>query len=153
MNKIRYMITALALAAFSAGAWAEKGLCVVIHEAQGTTAFDLSTRPVVSFTDDDVKIESGDVTVLYPLDKYLKLTIEEHDVAVGMKAVATEGFRITDTEIVATGGGSLALYAVDGKRIATAKAADGTAHLSIAALPAGVYIVVTNNQTFKISKK
>lgn len=153
MNRIRNIITALALTAFCVGAWAEKNLCVVIHETDGATAFDLSTRPIVSFTSDDVKLESGDVTVLYPLDKYLKLTLEEHDVAVGMKALAQEGFRVTCSEIVATGGGSLALYAVDGKCIATAKAANGSARLSTAALPAGVYIVVTNNQTFKISKK
>lgn len=132
----------------------EKKMCVVIHEAQRTTAFDLEARPIVSFTDTDVKLVCGDMTVLYPLDNYLKMTIEEVDVATDMKTLSTEAFKITGSVITAQGCESMSLYGLDGQCLAQGKAnAEGVATLSISQLPAGTYIVVIGNQSFKINKR
>lgn len=133
---------------------AEKKMCVIIHEAQRTTAFDLEARPIVSFTDSDVKLVCGDMTVLYPLDNYLKLTIEEVDVATDVKELSTEAFKITGSVITAQGNENLLLYSIDGICLLQGKAnAEGVATLSISQLPAGTYIVVIGKQSFKINKK
>ncbi len=132
----------------------EKKMCVVIHEAQRTTAFDLEARPIVSFTDTDVKLVCGDMTVLYPLDNYLKMTIEEVDVATDMKSLSTEAFKITGSVITAQGHENLSLYGIDGKCLLQGKAnAEGVATLSISQLPAGTYIVVIGKQSFKINRQ
>jgi hypothetical protein len=132
----------------------EKKMCVVIHEAQRSTSFDLEDRPIVSFTDTDVKLECAGMTVLYPLDNYLKMTIEEVDVATDMKTISTEAFKITGSVITAQGCESLSLYGIDGQCLLKGKAnAEGVATLSISQLPAGTYIVVLGNQSFKINKR
>jgi len=132
----------------------EKKMCVIIHEAQRTTAFDLEARPIVSFTDSDVKLVCADMTVLYPLDNYLKMTIEEVDEATDIKALSTDAFKITDSVITARGNENLLLYSIDGKCLLQGKAnAEGLATFSISQLPAGTYIVVIGKQSFKINKK
>lgn len=132
----------------------EKKMCVVIHEGQHTTAFDLEQRPVVSFTDTDVKLLCGEMTVLYPLDNHPKLTIEEVDVATDVKTLSIESFKMTGSVITAQGCESLSLYGIDGKCLVQGKAnAEGVVTLSIAQLPAGTYIVVIGNQSFKINKR
>ena len=130
-----------------------KQMCVVIHETERTTAFALEARPVVSFTDNDVKLECNDVTVLYSLDSYLKMTIEEAGTTVDVKTLADETFRITASNIIATGCKNLSLFALDGKCLATGRAdADRGATIDISQLRAGTYIVVFGNQSFKIHK-
>ena len=137
--------------AFDQKAGDEKQMCVIIHETQRTTAFALEDRPVVSFTETDVKLECKDVTVLYSLDNYLKMTIEETSVPTEVKALADESFRISGSNIIATGCTSLSLYTVDGKCLATGRAAaDGIITLPVGQFQAGTYIVVFGNQSFKI---
>ena len=140
-----------------ATAWAQTGeakMCVVIHETERTTAFDLESRPVVSFTETDVKLECNDITVLYSLDNYLKLTIEESGIANGMKKLADETFRINGSSITATGCNNLSIYAVDGRCLVTGRAsADGVVNLNIGQLRAGTYIAVFGNKSFKIYKQ
>ncbi len=134
---------------------AEKKMCVVIHEVNNaTTAFDLAEKPVVSFDDTDVKLECGTVTVLYSLEKYLKMTIEEVSVETGMESLFDESFKITDSEITAQGCNGLSLYSVDGKCLATGRAdANGVVTLSTSTLRSGIYVVVFGNKSFKIYKK
>ena len=138
--------------ASSALAAGENTMCVVIHETEGTTAFALDARPIISFQDADVQLQCGELTVLYPLDKYLKLTIEESSLT-GMKEPRRlESFRVSGSSITASGVGQLALYTSDGKCVATAKAdADGVATLSTANLRTGVYVVGYGNKSFKVS--
>lgn len=140
-------------------AWAqsdEKKMCVVIHETERTTAFALEDRPVVSFTETDVKLACNDITVLYALDHYLKMTIEEKDIATSVNSTfngESSMFNITGSTIMATGCKNLAVYAVDGKALASTKAdAYGIATLDISQLRVGAYIVVFGNQSFKIYK-
>lgn len=137
-------------------AWAqsaEKKQCVVIHETGQTTAFALETHPVVSFTDTDVKLKSNDITVLYSLDRYLKMTIEETTPSTDIKTVADQSFEIIGSSIIATGCQSLSLYAVDGRCLAYGQpAADGVITLNISQLRAGTYIAVSGNQSFKFQK-
>ncbi len=153
-------MTLLTMLLTTATAWAqpeERQLCVVIHEAASTTAFALETRPVVSFADSDVKLECNDVTILYPLDNYLKMTIEESTLPTDVKTVADDQsswFNVTSSNITATGCASLSIYAVDGKCLATERAdADGVVTLNISQLRAGTYIAVAETKTFKFNKR
>lgn len=134
---------------------AEKKLCVVIHETQGQTAFDLEHRPVVSFTETDVKMVCHDMTVLYPLTESLKITIEEADPKTAIDEVTNGGaFTITKASITAHGCDSMSIYTPDGKTLATGTAnATGMVTLPIGELPSGVYVVKANNKVFKIYKK
>lgn len=159
---IRRAVAVLTLAVLSATptTWAQtekKQMCVVIHETDRTTAFALETRPVVSFTETDVKLECNDIIVLYSLDRYLKMTIGEGTPATGIKTTDDEPstmFTVTGSTITAKGCTSLALYTVDGKQLASTKAdADGTATLSISQLTAGIYIININDKSFKIIKR
>jgi hypothetical protein len=137
--------------------WAseEKTMCVVIHEVHGTTAFALEARPIVSFLDNDVQLQCGELTVLYPLDQYLKLTIEESAVPTDIQGrPGNESFTISGSAVTARGVSRLVLYSVDGKRIATAKPGDdGAVTLSTAQLRAGVYVLSCGTKSFKISIK
>lgn len=130
----------------------EKAMCVVVYEEKGTTSFSLTEKPVVTFVGEEVQLVSGKVTVRYALDGYLKMTIE--DKATDIRPVADDAFRITDGDVTAYGCRQLSLYTVDGKCLeTTTPSKSGTSTLSIASLKKGVYLVVTESKTFKISKK
>ena len=130
----------------------EKAMCVVVYENKGTTSFSLTEKPVVTFVGEEVQLVSGKVTVRYALDGYLKMTIEEK--ATDIRPITDDAFRITDGEVTAYGCRQLSLYTVDGKCLeTTTPSKSGTSTLSIASLKKGVYLVVTESKTFKISKK
>ena len=130
----------------------EKAMCVVVYEEKGTTSFSLTEKPVVTFFGEEVQLVAGKVTVRYALDGYLKMTIE--DKATDIRPVADDAFRITDGDVTAYGCRQLSLYTVDGKCLeTTTPSKSGTSTLSIASLKKGVYLVVTESKTFKISKK
>lgn len=130
----------------------EKAMCVVVYEEKGTTSFSLTEKPVVTFVGEEVQLVAGKVTVRYALDGYLKMTIE--DKATDIRPVADDDFRITDGDVTAYGCRQLSLYTVDGKCLeTTTPSKSGTSTLSIASLKKGVYLVVTESKTFKISKK
>lgn len=130
----------------------EKAMCVVVYEEKGTTSFSLTEKPVVTFVGEEVQLVAGKVTARYALDGYLKMTIE--DKATDIRPVADDAFRITDGDVTAYGCRQLSLYTVDGKCLeTTTPSKSGTSTLSIASLKKGVYLVVTESKTFKISKK
>lgn len=130
----------------------EKAMCVVVYDEKGTTSFSLTEKPVVTFVGEEVQLVAGKVTVRYALDGYLKMTIE--DKATDIRPVADDAFRITDGDVTAYGCRQLSLYTVDGKCLeTTTPSKSGTSTLSIASLKKGVYLVVTESKTFKISKK
>ena len=130
----------------------EKAMCVVVYENKGTTSFSLTEKPVVTFVGEEVQLVSGKVTIRYALDGYLKMTIEEK--ATDIRPVTDDAFRITDGDVTAYGCRQLSLYTVDGKCLeTTTPSKSGTSTLSIASLKKGVYLVVTESKTFKISKK
>ena len=130
----------------------EKAMCVVVYENKGATSFSLTEKPVVTFVGEEVQLVSGKVTVRYALDGYLKMTIEEK--ATDIRPITDDAFRITDGEVTAYGCRQLSLYTVDGKCLeTTTPSKSGTSTLSIASLKKGVYLVVTESKTFKISKK
>lgn len=130
----------------------DKLMCVVVYETKGTTSFNLTEKPVVTFVGEEVQLVSGKVTVRYALDGYLKMTIEEK--TTDIKPIADDSFRITEGEVKAYGCRQLSLYTVDGKCVETATPGkDGTATLSTASLRKGVYLVVTESKSFKILKK
>ena len=80
------------------------------------------------------------------------MTIEEK--ATDIRPIPDNTFRITDNEVTAYGCRQLSLYTVDGKCLETTTPdKSGTSTLSIASLKKGVYLVVTESKSFKISKK
>lgn len=133
---------------------AEKVLCVVIYDTEGRTAFSLQQRPVVSFTETDVKLSCNQTEVLYSLDNYLKLTIEETDTETTIEKVGHDNFIINSKEISAHGVESMALYTIDGKLITSGKADnEGKITIPVSQLKSGIYIVNTSNKSFKFIKK
>ena len=154
------LLTVLALTAQPLWAASTKTTCVVIHETEGTTAFALEDRPVVSFAGTDVQLQCGETTVHYPLAHYLKMTIEEAETTTVLPSVsghAASTFIVGSDAITVAGpagtDATLALYAADGKCLASAKPhADGTATLSTRRLTKGVYIVSFGDKSFKINR-
>ena len=134
--------------------YAEKKACVVIHETQGQTAFALEQRPVVSFTETDVKMVCGDTEVLCPLTNSLKMTIEEIEEETSIDEVSNSSFTITGTDIIVRGCERVSLYTIDGKVLAAGKAdSDGIITISISQFSIGTYIIKTDIKTFKIIKR
>lgn len=151
MKRIVFILLALMMGMSS---YAERKLCVVIYETKGQTAFDLAQKPVVSFTDNDVKLVCGELEVLYPLDDYLKMTIEEAELATTVDKPFDSAFTISNEKISASGCESMVLFTPDGKTLASAKASsDGVVSIAIGQLRKGVYVVKTDKNVFKITKK
>lgn len=129
-------------------------LYVVVHQEQGRTVFCLQQKPVVSFTDAGLKLVCDKSEVLYPLEKYLKFTIEDSYTETAVEGIESNSFSISDDEISASGCQCLKLFTSDGKLIVTENANEnGIASVYIKNLEKGIYIVNAGDVSFKFFKK
>ena len=122
-------------------------------------SFGFEDKPVITYTDNDLVLKTTKTELQYPLTSLAKFTFT--DTATEVDAVRDDiknpTFAIDDYEISITGakaGINVSLIATDGKTIGTYKTdQDGSVTFSIADLPQGLYIINTENLTFKVLKK
>lgn len=129
---------------------AEEGITFYLNKG-GKVSFTFSERPVVRLSGDELIIstdDSDDVSYAY---KAVKKMVLDSDIItsvaapMGAKDDAHVLFSVGQNQIKASGlqaGGRVSLFAINGTLQQTAIASsDGTATLSLNALPKGVYIV------------
>lgn len=122
-------------------------------------SFGFEDKPVITYTDTDLVLETTKTDVQYPLASLSKFTFtdlatEVNDIRVDIQ---NPTIVIDDYEISITGakaGINVSLIATDGKTIGTYKTdQDGSVSFSIADLSLGIYIIKSENLTFKVLKK
>ena len=122
-------------------------------------SFGFEDKPVITYTDTDLVLETTKTDVQYPLASLSKFTFTDLATEVNVICVDIQNPTIVmdDYEISITGakaGINVSLIATDGKTIGTYKTdQDGSVSFSIADLSLGIYIIKSENLTFKVLKK
>lgn len=131
---------------------------LVIWQKDGSkVSYNLDERPKTTFTTDDLVITTATTTINYPLAKIQRYTYEGGSLSV--RDIKADGISIShegDIIIVKglTTGKTVVVYSVDGKQL-MAKRSDGSDSLtlSLAKLPAGVYMIKADEITYKFLKR
>lgn len=164
------LLCLLAICSMSMAAWAQEMTYVlVISQKDGTTTtFTLDQNPVIKFVGDDIQIytdesyKGGEVTYFScHLDELNISHYAENDVTAiedakadkaGVKVSYTDGQNVVVSGLAETD--KLSLYALDGRKVEDFASEGGQANISLAKLPAGVYVVnINSKQSFKIMKR
>ena len=118
-------------------------------------SFGFEDKPVITYTDTELVLK----TVEYPLaalSKFIFTDLPTQVIAVP-DDIQNPDYAMNDYEINITGakvGINVSVISTDGKAIGTYKTGqDGSVTLSIADLPQGLYIINSENLTFKVLKK
>lgn len=133
---------------------------LTIHQKDGQQfGFGFEEKPVVTFTDNTLIIKSTKIEVQYELAKVAKFTFDDvEDAVFGIKADDAKASITLDEYTVSISGAeadiTVRLIASDGKLLQSYKTnQDGSVTFSIAELPEGTYIIVSESLTCKILKK
>ena len=157
MNKMKHLLCCLLLMTSVIAARAE----III---QADTESTLKIAEVRSLTFDG-DFHSGNLVVNYtdgtsastPIASIQKIIFraEEHEsegiqeVKGGHPTVAVQG----DMLLITSVGGRARVVCLDGKLVSTVTLTAGTTPLSLASLPAGIYIIDVNGESLKLQKK
>ncbi len=161
---MKKLFFALTCTLFAASTYAvEKSVLSVLMKDGTNVCFYLSEQPLVKFAGDDVRIVSTTEEATVPralvdhfefLDK-MPSAIEEIEVA-DDKAIRNHVV-LSDDRVSVSGlsvGGSVRLFSLRGQQLSVTVAdTDGHAHLSLQALPAGIYLINYNETTIKFVKR
>lgn len=133
---------------------------LTIHQKDGQQfGFGFEEKPVVTFTDNALIIKSTKIEVQYELAKVSKFTFDDvEDAVIGIKVDDAKASITLDEYTVSISGAAaditVRLIASDGKQLQSYKTnQDGSVTFSIAELPEGTYIIVSESLTCKILKK
>ena len=133
---------------------------LTIHQKNGEQlSFGFEDKPVIKFTDNEIVLTSAKTELRFQFANVAKLTFDDIDDAViSIKADGTKASITLDeyTESIsgAKSDATVQLIASDGKQLQSYKTSqDGTVTFSIADLPEGTYIIITDSLTVKILKK
>ena len=131
---------------------------LVIWQKNGTkVSYNLDEQPKTTFTAEDLVITTATATISYPLAKIQRYTYEVG--ALSVKDVKADGISIShkgDNVIVKglTNGKSVTVYSIDGKQLMTKRSdSSDSLPLSLANLPAGVYMIKADEITYKFLKR
>ena len=130
---------------------------LVLHHANGTTTdVELYNMPLVQFDGDKVTITSTVLDMEYPKEDVLRFTYRGS--ADAIKAVKAEAdYSLNDGQLVFHGisqTDNVAVYNASGVRVAARfMRQGGNVSLSLASIPAGVYVLSVNGKTSKFTKR
>lgn len=136
---------------------AEDKNAVKVYEADGNVVtYELSVRPSVRFSEDELVLKAGDVEVFYPLSpsvrfEFAEISKETTDI---QGKLARPTFRITADEMVihhVSPNSAVSIYDLAGQVIKS-EYADSKGHIIMDShnLPKGTYIIKSEQVTFKI---
>lgn len=135
------------------------GPALRVHLSSGEIEmYLLANEPVITFADDHCLIKSSDFSADYEMAKIdhadfvadASSGIEDQEISIIVDLSDPEAVTVYGLESNAP----LSLYSIAGVALGATKADEsGTASISLAGLQAGVYIVTTNQTTFKIYRK
>jgi hypothetical protein len=133
---------------------------VTIHQKDGRkVSYGFSVKPVITYTDNDLVITTENAEMQYPLLSVSKITFQ--DQSAGVNAITEESkvpvLELDDYVVSISGakaGVTVSLTGTDGKTLINARTdSEGEVSFSIAEQPAGVYVIKSENLTFKIIRK
>ena len=135
----------------------ENVTCMVLTLTDGTVnRFALTDAPTVTYEGENLVVSTGDEQFTTALSGISQLTFEQVPLGIGemakesTKPVFTPGqARFEGLSTHAT----VSVYTIDGKMLSSTRAnEEGTVSIDLSALPQGVYILRTPNQSYKIKK-
>ena len=158
--KTRKLFTLLLLWLTAAGAWAQDA--IVICQYDGTVAkFAFTAKPVVTYSAGELVMTTSKTSVQYPINLLRKIYFDVDDTASGVEDVDASRsedvqFAFRDGVLVVSGGEAdavVSLYRIDGVAVGQFRL-DGNGSVSIptGSLGKGLYIVKTNQVSFKFRK-
>ena len=155
---LRPVAAAVLAGFFAANVAAGTPVTMTLHHADGTTtSVQLYTRPQVTFAGDQVVIKSPVATMTYAAADVLRITyggdipVRVDDPRAEQPYTEQDGALVFDANVKAA---DVQLFAEDGKRLpVSVRTANGRPSLSLASLPAGVYVLSVNGRTSKFVKK
>lgn len=130
---------------------------LVLFHADGTTTdVELYTMPVIQFNGDKVTITSTVLDMEYPKENVLRFTYRGS--ADALKTVKAEAdYSLEDGQLVFHGiiqTDNVAVYNASGVRVTARLMHRGdNVSLSLASIPAGVYVLSVNGKTSKFTKR
>ena len=157
--KTRNLFILLLLWLTAAGAWAQNA--IVVCQNDGTMAkFAFTEKPVVTYSAGELVMTTNKTSVQYPMNRLLKIYFDVAEVPDGIDVEVTQPedvqFAFRDGALVVSGGEAGAivnLYRLDGVSAGQFRL-DGNGSVSIptGSLGKGLYIVKTNQVSFKFRK-
>jgi len=130
---------------------------LVLHHANGTTTdVELYNMPLIQFDGDKVTITSTVLNMEYPKEDVLRFTYRGS--ADAIKAVKADAdYSLEDGQLVFHGisqSDDVAVYNASGVRVpARLMRHSDNVSLSLASIPAGVYVLSVNGKTSKFTKR
>lgn len=120
--------------------------------------YELNTMPKTTFTESNIVISTTDASVVYPISDIKKYTFESSNSSMqnieGNKDihVSQNGNIVTIANLKE--GSSVKVYSVDGIMVSNYVArANESLKITLSKFPVGVYLIRTNNITYKITKR
>lgn len=133
---------------------------VTIHQKDGqSVSYGFSAKPVITYTDNDLVVTTADAEMQYPLVSVSKITFSDQSTDAGSIPEETKAPQLELENYVvsisgAKAGVSVMLVGPDGKTLINTKTdSHGDVSFSIAEQPEGVYVIKSENLTFKIIRK
>ncbi len=160
MNKRKLsMMLFFLFATLAMNAQEEVQRLVVWQKSGEKVYFDLTEEPKTTFDDGKLVITTNTVQTSYKLSDIVRYTYEGHMPDINPSSITPNQviFRQGKDMMSFDGlpeGTRIELYSLDGKMLSTQQASSGkTAVVSLAAQPAGIYIVKVNDATYKFMKR
>lgn len=143
---MKKLILSMMMLSASLGAFAD-GTALKVSFTDGSSAtFVLSDKPRVSFSGDDMNIVSSDASTSYPRQEIASITFIDSDAGVDGILSDKLVYRYDGNAFEAQGL-DISVYSISG-----ALMTQGRDAVSLASVPAGIYIVKAGNQSIKIRK-
>ncbi len=160
-RKIRTIILSLLFGCFALPSLAtddNRQALVLTLQSGETISWLLEKQPKVSFSASELLMEADGTTVSYPLEDVKGYAFTMISTGIASPTVGQQGtVSVTQREVRFSGmqpGTVASLYSTDGRKLQSVSIdSDGTAVISLAALPTGTYIINYGVSTCKILKK
>jgi hypothetical protein len=118
--------------------------------------FNLADNPVITYSNNCLVIVTSKTTVLLNVSEIESTTFSAED-ATGIKGIAVGNMKMTSgtaSFFQLSPGSTVRVFTTAGELLREEQAsADGTATIEMRALPEGIYIIKTENQSIKIINK
>ena len=132
--------------------------CIVVETTDGERMeYLLSNNPRIVHNDATVMLTTNSVSVEYQTSNVSKVYFSDVPTSIGNVKTEKGQFLLQQNAVLLKGfdaGEPVALYGADGRQLwQHATDSDGQLMIPLSSLPQGIYIVNTNNQSFKVTRK
>ena len=157
MNRLKLLLTTLLLVAGAFAVWAQNA--IAIYQKDGNVAkFAFTEKPVVTYSGSDLVLTTSKTSVQYPIYLLQKIGFDVDDLisSVDEVTVPQTQFSFRDGTLTISGGEAssiVSLYTIKGTMVGQYRLdANGSATIPLQHLGKSLYIVKTNQFSFKFHK-